>query len=363
MGLTHAPWWWEIDDDEITLPEMLAEAGYETHLCGFQHVASPGRLGFQHSHSRDADAEETTAAAAEVFADAGEKPLYVQVGFTEVHRKFNQGTYTEKGVYVPPYLEETEAIRDDFARFQASINYFDDRVGEVLNAIDVEGLREDTVVVLAADHGIPHPGAKWTCRKPGIEIAMLMSGPRSAFESNRVSAISSGVDLVPTLLDAIDIPVPKRVEGVSFEPYLIGDTDEPPRDAAFAQFTEHMKRDNESRSIITKDRHLIRYFDQGRTVDYPVSVDPDAFADHIARMDTTGSARPFAQLYDTGADPYELDDLGCDPEYQCTVTDLSRRLLQWMVSVDDPLLRGRTPLPYYDMAVEDLFIRSLDSES
>jgi len=362
MGLTHGPWWWEIDDGETLLPEILTEAGYETHLCGFQHVADPDRMGFQRTHSEDRDAEGTVAAAADVFADA-DGPFYAQVGFTEVHRSFDQGTDTEDGVYVPPYLSETDAIREDFAAFQASVNYFDQRVGEVLDALEAEGRREDTIIVLAADHGIPHPGAKWTTRKPGIEIALLMDGPGPTFESETVSAVASGVDVVPTLLDTLDIPVPNRVEGVSFRPYLAGETGEPPRDVAFAQFTEHMKRDNESRCVITEDRHLIRYFDQGRAIDYPVAVHPQDFADHVERMSTTGEPRPFAQLYDIEADPVELEDLGSDPQYEETVAELSQRLLQWMVAVDDPLLQGRVRQPYYEMAVDDLLAGSLESDS
>lgn len=361
MGLTHAPWWWEINDSEVLLPELLTEAGYETHLCGLQHVASSDRLGFQYTHSEDTEAEETTAAAANVFSNASDDPFYAQIGFTEVHRSFDQGTYTTEGVHVPPYLEETDEIREDFAAFQASINYFDDRVGEVLDALDAEGLREDTVVILAADHGIPHPGAKWTNRKPGIEIAFLMDGPGTAFERDTVSTVASGVDLVPTLLDVLDLPIPEGVEGVSFQPYLTDEASSPPRDAAFAQFTEHMKRDNESRCIITDRYHLIRYFDQGRTVDYPVSVHPQAFADHVARMESTGTPRSFGQLYDIETDPFELDDLGSNPEFERRVTELSRRLLRWMVSVDDPLLEGRVRHPYYEMAVTDLFMNGTES--
>jgi len=363
MGLTHAPWWWEIDDGEALLPEVLGGAGYETHLCGLQHVATPDRMGFQHVHSEERDAEETTAAAAEVFEERGDQPFYAQVGFFEVHRAFEQGSYDEEGVYVPPYIEETDGTRADFAAFQASINYFDDRVGEILDALEASGCREETVVVLAADHGIPHPGSKWTCRQPGIEIALLIDGPGAAFESETVSAVTSGVDLAPTLLDALGLAIPDRMEGVSYRPYLAGERESPPRDAAFAQFTEHMKRDNESRCVITEDHHLIRYFDQGRTVDYPVAVSPRRFADHVERMPTTGDPRPFAQLYDVGADPHELEDVGSDPAHESTVAELSRRLLRWMVAVDDPLLRGRVRLPYYEQAVEDLLTTGTDRDA
>lgn len=39
MHLTHAPHWGRLHDGEITLPELLSEAGYETRLAGLQHVA------------------------------------------------------------------------------------------------------------------------------------------------------------------------------------------------------------------------------------------------------------------------------------------------------------------------------------
>jgi len=363
MGLTHAPWWWEIDDSEVMLPEILAEHGYETHLSGLQHVASdPERMGFQHTYSEELNAEETTAAAAELFRDAtDDQPFYAQIGFFEVHRDFDQGTYSENGVHVPPYLEETDEIRDDFAAFQASVNYFDERVGEVLQALESSGLRQETIVILATDHGIPHPGAKWTCRQPGIEIVLLIDGPNPVFSSrDRVDEVISNIDILPTLLDVLDIPIPDRTEGHSFRQFMEGETESPPREAAFAQFTEHMKRDNESRCIITKENHLIRYFDQGRTIEYPVATDPQAFADHVERMSTEWEARPFAQLYDLQEDPYELEGLGSSSEHEQLVTDLSRRLLRWMVSVDDPLLEERVRHPYYERAIDDLLTRSTD---
>lgn len=367
MGNSHQPWWWELNDGEVALPEYLAEAGYDTHLLGFQHVAEdPATIGFRHVHADDQDAEETTAAAEALFAEAtsDDAPFYAQVGFTEVHRPFEVGSYDAEGVHVPPYLADTERMREDLARFQAEINYFDERVGEVLDALESAGLREETVVILAADHGIPYPGAKWSIRRPGLETALLMDGPGSAFdERDAVDPVFSNVDLVPTLLDVLDVEVPARVEGVSFRPYLAGETDDPPREFAFAQNTEGMKRDNESRSVITEDWHLIRYFDQGRPIGYPVDVDPQRFANHLERMEpSTWHARPFAELFDVVADPHELDDVGSAAENETTVAALSARLLRWMVAVDDPLLEGPVRLPYYERAMDDLLTTSAREE-
>jgi len=167
--------------------------------------------------------------------------------------------------------------------------------------------------------------------------------------------VDPGNDEAPAAAEPA-LPVPETVEGVSWFDHL-ADGAAPPRASAFAQYTDGMKRDNESRCVITNDRHLIRYFDQGRTVEYPVAADPGAFAAHEERLPTAG-ARPFAQLYDVETDPYELDDIGSDSSHGETVERLSARLLQWMVDVDDPLLEGRVRLPYYERAIDDLLTRS-----
>jgi arylsulfatase A-like enzyme len=353
LGLTHDPWGWSLDAGEVAFPAVLREHGYETHLAGFHHVdqSNPGRLGYETVHAGEFEAETTVGAAGSVLDDADD-PFFLQVGFTEVHRSFDHGVHDEDGVTVPPYLEATETTRADLARFQAAVGRFDSLVGQVLDALDRSGHREDTVVVLTSDHGIPYPGAKWCLRRAGIEVPLVVAGPTGA-ERDAVGSVASLVDVVPTLLDVVGAPTPDPVEGVSFADHLAGDAPAP-REAAFAQYTEDMKRDNESRCVVTDDWHLIRYFDQGRTVDYPVDVDPVAFADHVERMPTAGT-RPYAQLFDLRNDPHELDDRGGDSDAEDRVEALSGRLLSWMAAVDDPLLGGPTRLPYYEAAMRDLY--------
>lgn len=52
LGLAHGNW--ELHDEEQVLPELLREAGYETHLFGLQHITEyPNRLGYDESHSEE----------------------------------------------------------------------------------------------------------------------------------------------------------------------------------------------------------------------------------------------------------------------------------------------------------------------
>jgi len=345
LGLTHSPWWWEIDDAEETLPELLGEAGYETHLAGLQHVAPDAdRLDFDHRHSRERDAEETAAAASEIFEDA-DGPVYAQFGFFETHRSLDRDP-TDGEVHVPDYLEPTDEMREDLARFQAEVAFLDERVGEILDALEETGERENTVVVFAVDHGIPYPGAKWWCRDPGVEIALLMDGPGPAFDTDSaVEPVISNVDVVPTLLDVLDLPISDRVEGVSFHDFL-RDGGDPPREAAFTQFTSS---GSEARGVVTDEHTLIRNVGAGRVTDYPVDADPTSSG---PSQDAGTDPRPYAQLYDRREDRANIDDVGA--EHPDVVADLSARVRAWMARVDDPLLRGGIRYPYHERAMEDL---------
>ena len=357
MGLTHAPWWWELGETERHSAEILRDLGYETYLLGLNHIDNnTKRLGYDHFLSRNWRADETVLAARELIETTAtrQRPFYAKVGFLEVHRPFTHGADTEKGVFIPPWLQDTRDIREDLAAFQATIKYFDEQVGAVLDSLESSAVAENTLVIMTSDHGMPYPGAKWTVRKAGIEVPLIVHQPGTVFSGGRVvEEVMSNVDVLPTVLDFLEADIPENIQGHSFMPFLNGKTEIPPRTAAFAQYTTDMKRDNLSRSVITDRYHLIRYFDQGRAVDYPVDVHPQTFASHEQRCKTTGP-RPFTQLFDIMSDPYELKDIGSDEEYSAVVAELSKSLLAWMKEVEDPLLEGPLRTPYYDQAIADL---------
>ncbi len=359
MGLTHAPWWWKLNEGERHTAVILKDIGYTTHLIGFNHVdGDTDRLGYETQASQQCRASETVQATRELIRNArpSNRPFFAKVGFTEVHRPFTHGSDTEKGVFVPPYLQDTEQITVDLAAFQATIRFFDQRIGEILDTLYSSKIAGNTLVVMTADHGIPYPGAKWSVRKAGIEIPLILYQPGTVFAGGKTfEALMSNIDVLPTLLDYLEVDIPSSIQGVSFKALIEGTTTSSPRKEVFAQYTPDMKRDNLSRCILTERYHLIRYFDQGRAVDYPVDVHPQEFAAHHVRCKTTGT-RPFVQLFDLREDPYELDDIGSKPENAHLVRDLSKRLLSWMRDVNDPLLKGPLRTPYYDKAIGDLLI-------
>ncbi|MDF1513524.1 MAG: sulfatase, partial [Anaerolineae bacterium] len=356
LGLTHAPWWWQTNPSEKHTAAILKNLGYRTYLIGFNHIDPDTEwLGYDKFLSQHRKAKETVAEIQALINSQQEDspPWFAKVGFTEVHRPFTHGADQTRGVTIPPWLQDTPDIREDLSAFQATIQFFDDRVGEILDCLHTSEVSANTLVIMTSDHGIPYPGAKWTVRKAGVEIPFIVYQPDTVFTGGKVfQQVMSHVDVLPTLLDYLEAPIPSDMQGLSFWDVIRGTATQSPREMAFSQYTPEMKRDNTSRSVITDRYHLIRYFEAGRTVDYPVDVHPQTFANHEQRCKTKGT-RPFVQLYDISQDPYELHDIGSSPENQDIVKQLSQAVYTWMVEVQDPLLDGPVSTPYYQQAMQD----------
>ncbi|MHC4351674.1 MAG: sulfatase family protein [Planctomycetota bacterium] len=358
MGLTHQPWGWSLKDGERHLAAILKDAGYETTLAGLQHVTSgdPGSLGYQNVLSKNRKAGETVHAARQFLRKrkkAG-RPFFLKVGFFEVHRPFTVGKDEEKGVFVPHYLKDTPENREDLARFQGTVKFFDSCVGGILDELRKSPSADNTIVVFTADHGIPYPGAKWCLYEPGIETPLIMHCPGTALAGGKVyDQLMSNVDFLPTLLDMLGVGIPDNVQGLSFKAVIEGSRAESPRNEIFAQRTSHALRDNTSRAVRTRRYKLIRYFEPGRTVQFPTDTVPQKVAEHTERPKRKGGARPVVQLFDLANDPHERNDLAQSPDHAEIAKDMSDRLWRWMEEVGDPILKGPLVTPYYEKAMED----------
>jgi len=360
MGLTHSPWMWRYHDGERHLARILVDAGYRTTLVGFQHVTlgDPLDLGYQrYERGGDSAPERAETAAGLLAAEAAEdRPFFMKIGFVEVHRKFlatGAEPDSEQGVYVPPYLADTETIRDDLADLQGVVKFMDAAVGRVLDGLKAAGLADNTIVIFTADHGIPYIGAKWTLFDPGIMIPLVIRWPGGGITGGRVHPqLMSNVDFLPTLLEMVGVAVPENVQGVSAAPILRGASEEPIRDAVFAEHLSHALRDNTCRCIRTDRYKLIRYFEPGRTILKPIDAHPQGVAEHTVRPRRNGT-RPVVHLFDLQEDPLEVNNLSRDEQHADTVRELSDRLWQWMEDIGDPILHGPIRTPYYEEAMED----------
>jgi len=347
MGLAHIGW--EFNQGEKTLPMYLNEAGYSTHLFGLQHESrDPARLGYQHLHLHEGSgvarvaAEDVKAFLSEVSGGTGQ-PFFANVGTQEPHRSYDREGYPRddpRRVVPLPYLPDRPGIREDLAGLNGLIQAVDEAVGEMVRALEQNGLAENTLFIFTTDHGIAMPRAKGTCYDPGIETALIMRMPGRFEGGVRRDELLSNVDLLPTLVELAGHEAPEDLDGRSFLPLLTGGP-YAPRDHIYVEMTWHDKY-NPMRGIRTRRYKYIRNFGERPLVFLPLDIYRGR-AGEETREEFYGSVRAEEELYDLRDDPLEQRNLAGDPSYAQVLQELRGRVTEWMEETNDPLLEGPVP--------------------
>lgn len=125
-----------------------------------------------------------------------------------------------------PAPEEVQRAR---RAYYAAVSYIDDHVGHILSRLDALGLRQNTVIVVTADHGdlLGERGLwyKMSPLEPSSRVPLIVHAPER-FEPRRVDDPVSLIDLLPTLVDLAG-EEPPATQGRSLRGYLEDGSDDP----------------------------------------------------------------------------------------------------------------------------------------
>jgi len=340
IGLAHHGW--EYHDDVRTLPGLLSQEGWRTALFGMQHETSqPRRLGFDEFDVSNSHCEYVVERAAAWLREHGDDGKFLlTAGFFETHRPYPHERYAPADpatVRLPDYLPETPDVRQDLADFYGSIAVADAAVGRLLDVLDETGLSDTTWVVFLTDHGPALPRAKSTLYDAGTGIALIIRPPRAWFgpRAGRVyDDLFSGVDLLPTLLQLLDIPIPAEIEGYSHASNLREYTGEV-RSEVYSMKTYHDSFDP-MRAVRTKEFSYIENYASRPLLDLPWDIEDSAPGRAVAPRAAT--PRPARELYDLRTDPTEQNNL-LTSHYGEAIGDLAddmaMRLNEWRVRTND----------------------------
>lgn len=126
------------------------------------------------------------------------------------------------------------------ALYDGEISYHDVHFAAIFDGLEKRGLRDDTLVVITADHGEEF----WDHGSVGhghslydelVHVPLILRIP-GVTEGNAVLRGDVGlVDVAPTILDALKLPIPDTMSGRSFLPELLGEGQSAPR-ATASQF-------------------------------------------------------------------------------------------------------------------------------
>jgi len=347
MGLVNLGW--TLPPHNKTMPMYLKESGYSTHLLGLQHESiDVNTLGYETVSKRMKDYKYDTKIMLSEYEKFFEKhkndkqPFFANLGVIEIHRPFDiwSEPVDSKKVIIPPFLPDSEKIREDLGLFYGIINPVDETIGKIIDILDRTGLRDNTLFIYTTDHGSPFPRAKCTLYDPGIKTLLIMNCPNNKFFSGGkvFEQMISNIDLMPTLLDFIGAEIPENIEGKSFLPILKATT-LPFRSEIYTEKNYHNIYDP-MRSVRTKQYKYIRNFEPSHTL-YEMPIDIERGLSGQDLKDRIKMKRKEEEFYDLKEDPLEFNNLAYNLVYNDVLLELRQKLHNWMEETNDPLLKGK----------------------
>lgn len=274
---------------EITSAELLKEAGYHTVHIGKWHlgnsdVSNPNTQGFDESllmaNGLYLPEDDPDVVNAKLDFDPIDQFLWARMQYAA---SFNNGPLFEPGGYLTDYWTDEavkvieanrnrpfflymahwgvhtplQATKEDYDAvgdiephrlrvYAAMVRALDRSVGRIMQALEANGLAEDTIVIFTSDNGgagyigipsvnAPYRGWKITLFEGGIRVPMTITWPGRIAPGTKIDAPVAHIDLLPTVAAAAGTSTPENVviDGVNLLPYAEGTATGRPHEAIF----------------------------------------------------------------------------------------------------------------------------------
>ena len=315
-----------------------------------------------------------------------DKPFSFWYGATEPHRAFKKGIGREHGldpdkVVVPSFLPDTPEIRDDLLDYCFEIQWFDQHLGRMLDALEAAGELDNTLVIVTSDNGMAFPRAKANCYEYGIHMPLAVAWPKHAPGGRTSDDLVNLIDLTATIYDVAGVEPPSTtpVAGRSIRNVLASEKSgivDPAREAVFSGRERHSSSRFNSlsypqRCIRTQQYLYIRNFKPERwpagtpqKLGPPYRLEDGVFTGKLGPMhggyhdiDACPSLsflidkaddpafgpflhlavdkRPAEELFDIRNDPGCLKNLAGDAQFVDVRKQLGDRLLSYLKATDD----------------------------
>jgi arylsulfatase A-like enzyme len=278
---------WSTRPEEITVAQILKEAGYRTAHYGKWHIGavkkgsptSPNSMGFDECFSHDnffemnwelsrngGPPESFEGDGSEVIVDEAlkfarkivkeGKPFFIVIWFGSPHDPYSG---YEKDV--APFKE----LGDEIARRFAEITAMDRAIGTLRRGLDELNVRQNTLLWFNSDNGVTIEGIpidqrqhlyngglkghKSQLYEGGVLVPGIIEWPRiiTSPRSSSIPCVTS--DILPTLIDIVGVPYPRPerpIDGISLKPLIVdGPMDKRPRPIGFWGYNNRPERKNE----------------------------------------------------------------------------------------------------------------------
>jgi len=170
-----------------------------------------------------------------------------------------------------------EECRELVGLYYDSTAMVDFEIGRLLDYLKDKGLEENTIVVLSTDHGDmtgSHGGQldKGMLYEEVQHIPMILSWP-GHFDCATSDDLSMNMDIMPTLMDLVGIPVPDGIDAISLKQTLLGNPDRNKRKSLLLEF-HGLRFLYSQRAVISEDNWKYIFTPGDKDEVYNLNEDP-----------------------------------------------------------------------------------------
>jgi len=371
LFLNDAP----LKNEAITIAEVCKDAGYDTAYVGKWHINAGGRSNYipqdrrqgfdywkvlecTHNYNNSPyyagndptklywkgyDAIAQTRDVGEYIKAHAEndKPFLMMLSWGPPHDPYGTAPakyrqmFKAKNIQLRPNVpaNKAKAAKKKLAGYYAHIAALDDCMGNIVEAIDKAGIKDNTILVFTSDHGdMLYSHGHRNKQRPWDESArvpFLIRYPAKLGNKGRNIDMPFGsTDIMPTLLSLCDLNIPKSVEGVDYSRVLAGKVKAPDNAALiecpspFGQWLR-INGGKEYRGIRTKRYTYVRDLDG-----------------------------PWL-LYDNQKDPYQQNNLANSPQTASLQENLDAKLTAKLKQRGDEFKHGSEYIRKWGYKVDD----------
>lgn len=277
-----------LQPEEITVAELLKMAGYATGGFGKWGLGNPGTTGVpekqgfdlfygyydqRHAHNyfpaflirnskqiamKGGNGVPGKAGKGEAYTpdlileemlrfieDNKDRPFFAYGAWTLPHGQFeipNAAPFTDR-----PWKQVVK-------NHAAMLKRIDDHVGQVMRKLEEVGLEDNTLVIFTSDNGAAGPGirifhstaglrgVKRSLHEGGVRAPFIVRWPGQIEAGSRSDLLTSHVDFLATACDLAGVAAPKKTDGISIVPTLLGREQKVTHDALYWEIYEGKPR-------------------------------------------------------------------------------------------------------------------------
>lgn len=216
-----------IADKVPTIAEYLQKAGYKTigiHGGGYVSEYYGFDKGFDVYNKRKMSVTDAVDIAVKVLEKSKNRKFFMFFHTYEIHEPYKHEYYLSQLSHSDRSFQNRV-----IAKYDSGIRFTDFEIGRLLEWLKKNGLFEKTLVIITSDHGEnfdylrknPEAGSHGlTLFDVETHVPLLFGGPAVFNESHVVKDQVSLVDILPTIMDFLDIPLESEIRGSSLMPLI-----------------------------------------------------------------------------------------------------------------------------------------------